>query len=84
MSEFDEMMRSNRRNNTKLKKICAPLFQNFGFNSIFYHYISNSGYGTSFGSHVEGFEYYFHNHLYRYNPYVRHPDYFQSGFHLIS
>lgn len=83
MSDISEMIRYTKRYNEKVNKFCAPLFRNFGFNSVFYHYISAEGFGTCFGTHVESFEYYFENELYKLNPYARHPDYFQSSVHLI-
>lgn len=83
MSQFDVMIRHTRKYNDRIKKFCAPLFKNFGFNSFFYHYISNEGHGTSFGSDIQSFEYYYHNDLYTVNPYARHPDYFETSVHLI-
>lgn len=83
MAEFYEMIRHTRSYNDRIRKFCAPLFRNFGFNCLFYHYISKEGYGTCFSTHIQSFEYYFHNHLYRVNPYARHPDHFQTGVHLI-
>lgn len=83
MSDLYEMIRHTRNYNDRLKKFCGPLFRNFGFNCLFYHYIAKDGYGTSFSTHIESFEYYFYNHLYRLNPYARHPDYFQTSIHFI-
>lgn len=83
MSDIKELISHNRRYNNEIKKFCAPLFRNFGFNCLFYHHISTDGYATSFCSDIESFEYYFHNQLYKINPYARHPDHFQSGIHLI-
>jgi DNA-binding CsgD family transcriptional regulator len=84
MSEFNEIIRNNRHLNTRLKKLCEPLFHNFGFNSLFYHHISTDGYATSFGSHIESYEEYLHEHLFKSNPYVRHPGFFQSSLQLIT
>lgn len=83
MSDFYEMIRHTRDYNDRLKKFCDPLFRNFGFNCLFYHYISKDGYGTSFSTHIQSFEYYFYQHLYRFNPYARHPDHFQTSVHFI-
>lgn len=83
MSEFYEMIRYTRCHHDKLKKLCAPLFRALGFNCLFYHHISKDGYGTSFASHVESYEYYLHHHLYRINPYARHPDFFHTSVHLL-
>lgn len=84
MSEFDYLIKNNIRNHDGIKKLCSPLFENFGFNGLFYHYISNDGFGTSFSSHIESFEYYFYNHNYLCNPCIRHPDFFQSGTLFIA
>lgn len=84
MSDFDQLILNNHRNNSKLKKLCDPLFRNFGFNSLFYHYISSEGFGTSFGTHNQSFENYFLEHQYKINPYLRHPKYFQNGIQFIQ
>lgn len=33
MSQFEIMIRNNKKLHDKLNKLCAPLFQNFEFNS---------------------------------------------------
>ena len=84
MSQFEIMIRNNKKLHDKLNKLCMPLFQNFEFNSFFYHFISNDGYGTSFSSHQESFEKYLYKEQFKSNPYARHPHFFQNSLHMIS
>lgn len=83
MSQFSQMILHTKRYNDRIKRFCAPLFQQFGFNCVFYHYISEEGYGTSLGSHFDSFAYYFDQELYKHNPFAKHPKYLASGIYLI-
>ena len=79
MSDFDITIQYTRRYNNKIKQICAPLFNHLGYNGLVYHYISNDGHATSFGSDIPSFEYYYYNNFHLINPFIRHPRYFQTG-----
>ena len=79
MPDFDITVQYTRKYNNKLKQICAPLFNHLGYNGLVYHYISNDGYATSFGSDIPSFEYYYYNNFHLINPFIRHPRHFQSG-----
>lgn len=73
-----------RKFNRKINRLCAPLFNHLGFNAFLYHHISNDGCATSFGSDINSFEYYFYNDFHLVNPFLRHPQYFQTSIQLVS
>lgn len=83
-NNLDVTVQYTRKFNNKVKRICSPLFSHLGFNAFLYHYISNDGHATSFGSDIPTFEYYYYNNLYLVNPFVRHPSYFQTSIQLVS
>lgn len=63
----------------KVKKLCEPLETTFGIDSFCYQVNSSTGRYAIVSNTPEIISYYYGNHFYRNNPYIKHPDNYQTG-----
>ncbi|MDP1836197.1 MAG: LuxR C-terminal-related transcriptional regulator [Chlamydiales bacterium] len=76
---IDVIKRYSIRHDAKIKKICEPLAQCLGIPYFTYYCIDEQGRFGTISNATEFIEYYYSQRLYESNPFMAHPDLFQSG-----
>jgi len=73
---------NSKPNIDKLKKICQPLFEKLGINHFFYSTISNEGFFSEVGVHLDWLYHYAENEFFKTNPFKCDPKYIIPGTYI--
>ncbi len=79
MNMHEIITRYSVRYDAKIKKICKPLTQYLGIPYFTYYYVDENGHFATLSNATEFMDYYYAEEYYINNPYMAHPDLFQSG-----
>lgn len=72
------------KHSNRIKKVSQPVHDHFGVGYFTYHRIDNAGNYTVLVDRPDWAEHYVSEQFYLQDPYLRHPDVYQSGFTLIE
>lgn len=85
MSDFNRMVdRFTIKESDKIKKICAPLSQQFGVKHFWYSETTSGGGYFSLASNPEMHEYYHYSNFHLHSPFFHNPEYIQPGFYFYD
>lgn len=68
-----------KRPHPKIRQVCEPLLQCFGINYFTYHSVTPEGYWRPIVSRMDWADYYTQNQVYLIDPFLMHPNNYQSG-----
>jgi DNA-binding CsgD family transcriptional regulator len=68
----------------KVKALAEPLQRSFGIDTFWHTSIKQNGECTHFSNTPEGTQSYFESHYYENNPFLRHPDNYDTGYCIVS
>lgn len=85
MTSFNELFyKYTLHYNDRIKKFCEPLQRAYGINHFIHYKVTDSGLSNGFSNHANWMEYFIGEQIYLHCPYMRHPQYYQSGYVFVQ
>src|SRR5262249_53181125 len=84
MNRFDNILHFNKKNLHKIQQVCSPLFQKTPILSLGYFSVDPNMRYIGFTNDFDLMEVTVEKYLARSLPYLRHPNYFSEGVHMIE
>lgn len=85
MSSFNELFyKYTLHYHDQIKKFCEPLQRAYGINHFIHYKVTDKGLSNGFSNHANWMEYFIGEQIYLHCPYMRHPQYYQSGHVFIQ
>lgn len=84
VTAFANTLAVNKKYHHKINKICEPVREHLGIDYVTYHTVHFNGHCTIAVNRPEIDEYYIDNNLFVEDPFLRHPQYMQSGVMIWS